>query len=180
MNSSSTRNPRRRRVQSHSLRAVVVVVAALLAACAEYLGTSFSEIALPEIAGREALSGARCWLETVNGAAPGAPWRVSRHHGVRFAGWAIDGATLTNSDWLVVRLTKPGSRERHYDALTWARSPRDDVGRELGDGPGVARAGFDLIGTLQQVPPGTYDIDVIIDAPAGPVSCATGRQLVAV
>jgi hypothetical protein len=179
MNSRSMRSPRRHH-RSRPLHAAVVVAAALLAACAEYLGTSFSEIALPEIAGRDAPSGARCWLETVNGAGPGAPWTVPRGSRVLFSGWAIDGATLANSDWLVVRLTKAGGGGRHYDALTWARSRRDDVGRELGAGPGVARAGFDLIGTLQQVPPGTYDIDVIIDAPGGLVSCATGRQLVAV
>ena len=74
-----------------------------------------------------------------------------------FHGWAIDGATLSNSDWLVVRLTKPAKPRAPLRRCTWARGPREDVGRELGAGPGVARAGFDLIGTLQQVPPGTYE-----------------------
>ena len=148
----------------------------MLAACAEYLGTSFSEIAPPEIAGREAQPGAKCALDSVNGAAPGAPWRVSRQHRVFLHGWAIDSASRTVSDWVVVRLSNGG---RHYYAVTWARGTRNDLAPELGAEAG-ARAGFDLVGTLQQVPPGAYDIDVIAGAPTGLVSCATGRQLVAV
>ena len=160
-------------------RAALVAAACALAACAEYLGTSFSQIAPPEIAGRDAPAGARCYLETVNGAPPGAPWRLSRQHRVHFRGWAIDGPTLSTTDWLVVRLTQAGGGARYY-ALTWARGNREDVGRELGAGPGIVRAGFELTGTLQQVPPGSYDIDVIIGTPDGPASCATGNQLVAV
>ena len=179
-NDRPTRDTRGRRGRpSWSRRAVLSAVVLALAACAEYLGTSFSEIAPPEIAGRDVQAGARCWLEAVNGAAPGAPWQVSRQHRIHLAGWAIDGLSLTNSEWLVVRLAKAGGGARYY-AVTWARSNRDDVARELGAGPGIGRAGFDLKGTLQQVPPGTYDIDVIIGAPGGPASCATGRQLVAV
>ncbi len=159
------------------LHATQVALAFALTACAEYLGTSFSQIAPPEFAGREPQAGGKCWLEAVNGAEPGAPWQVSRQHRVHFRGWAVDGATLSTSGWLVVRLTNAGGR---YYALTWARANREDVGRALGAGPGIAQAGFDLMGTLQQVPPGTYEIDVIIGAPTGPVSCATGRQLVAI
>lgn len=168
-----------RRAASRRHRATVAVAFLSLAACAEYLGTSFSEIAPPELAGRDVRAGARCALETVNGARPAAPWQLSRQHRVIFYGWALDGATLSTSDWLVVRLTGIVGGKRYY-AITWARAPREDVARELGTGPGIARPAFDLTGTLQQVPPGTYDIDIIIGAPAGPVSCATGRQLVAV
>jgi hypothetical protein len=160
-------------------RAAVVAAACLVAACAEYLGTSFSEIAPPEIAGRDVRPGARCLLEAVNAGEPGGPWRASPQHRVHFHGWAIDGATLSSSDWLVVRLTKVGGGGRYY-AVTWARAPREDVARELGAAAGIARSGFDIIGTVQRVPPGTYDIDLVIGAPAGPVSCATGSQLVAV
>ena len=161
------------------LRAAAVVAAFALAACAEYLGTSFSEIAPPEIAGREVHDGAHCALETVNNAPPGAPWQLSRQRRVTFHGWAIDGASLSTSDWLVLQLTGAGGGKRYY-ATAWARGPRDDLVRELGAGAANARSGFDLIGTLQLVTPGTYDIDLIVGAPAGPVSCATGRQLVAV
>jgi hypothetical protein len=157
---------------------LAVALVAVLAACAEYLGTSFSEITPPEIAGRDVGAGARCALETVNGARPGAPWQLSRQHRVVFYGWALDGASLSTSDWLVVRLT--GVDGKRYYATTWARAPRDDVARELGTGPGIVRPAFDLTGTLQQVPPGTYGIDLIVGAPAGPVSCATGHRLVAV
>jgi len=168
----------------HRIRHVFARAAALaafcaLAACAEYLGTSFSQIAPPEIAGRDVRPGARCGLEAVNGAPPGAPWQLSRQHRVALHGWALDAATLSSSDWLVVRLTKAGGGERYY-ATTWARGPRDDVAREFGAGAASARPGFDLIGTLQQVPPGLYDIDLLIGAPAGSVSCATGRQLAAI
>jgi hypothetical protein len=157
-----------------------IFLAALgLGACAEYLGTSFSEIAPPEIAGRDVHPGARCALDSVNGAPPGAPWQLSRGHRVGFHGWAIDGATLSSSDWLVMQLTVVGGTRRYY-ATTWARGPRGDLAGELGTGAGGARPGFDLIGTLQQLPPGTYDIDIVVGAPSGPVSCATGRQLVAV
>lgn len=155
-----------------------LAVLCLLAACAEYLGTSFSEIAPPEIAGRDAPPGARCALETINGAQPGAPWQLSRQHRVDFHGWAIDGATLSSSDWLVIRLTASGGTRRYY-ATTWARGTRSDLAPELGGGSS-ARPGFDLIGTLQQVPPGTYDIDLLIGTPSGPVSCATGTKLTAV
>jgi hypothetical protein len=155
-----------------------ILFAALgLAACAEYLGTSFSEIAPPEIAGRDVRPGARCALETVNGAPSGAPWRLSRRHRVNFHGWAIDGSTLSSSDWLVVRLTATGGKQTYY-ATTWARGTRSDLAAELG--ASAARPGFDLAGTLQQLPPGTYDIDIVVGAPSGPVSCSTGRQLVAV
>ena len=160
-------------------RAAAVLVACALAACAEYLGTSFSEIAPPEIAGRDVGGGARCWLETVNGAQPGAPWQVSRQHRVILRGWALDGTSLSSSDWIVVQLTKTGGGKRYY-ATTWARSLRDDVARELGAGAANARSGFELTGTLQQVPPGTYDIDLVVGGPAGPVSCPTGQKLVAV
>ena len=160
-------------------RATPFAAAFALAACAEYLGTSFSQIAPPEIAGRDVRAGARCGLESINGALAGAPWQVSRNHRVTFHGWALDPATLSSSDWLVVALARPGGGERYY-AVTWARSGRDDVARELGAAARAARPGFDLAGTLHQVPPGTYDIDVVIGAPEGPVSCATGRQLVAV
>ena len=159
-------------------RAAAILGFSLLAACAEYLGTSFSEIPPPEIAGRDVRPGARCWLETVNNTQPGAPWQLSRGHRVNFRGWALDGATLSSSDWLVVALTKAGGGKRYY-ATTWARATRDDVARELGAAAASARPGFDLTGTLQQVQPGTYDIDVVVGAPEGPVSCATGRQLVA-
>jgi hypothetical protein len=155
----------------------ILLVALGIAACAEYLGTSFSEIAPPEIAGRDVRPGARCALETVNGAPPGAPWRLSRRHSVNFHGWAVDTATLSSSDWLVVQLTATDGKRRYY-APTWARGTRGDLAAELGGS--AARPGFDLTGTLQQLPPGTYDIDVVIGAPSGPVSCATGRQLVAV
>jgi hypothetical protein len=157
----------------------ILLVAPALAACAEYLGTSFSEIAPPEIAGRDVRPGARCNLEAINGAQPGAPWQLSRRHAVNLHGWALDGATLSTSDWLVVQLTPAGGGKRYY-ATTWARGPREDVARELGSGAASARSGFDLTGTLQQVPPGTYDVDVVLGAPTGPVSCATGRQLIAV
>ena len=155
----------------------ILLVALGIAACAEYLGTSFSEIAPPEIAGRDVRPGARCALETVNGAPPGAPWRLSRRNSVNFHGWAVDTATLSSSDWLVVQLTATDGKRRYY-APTWARGTRGDLAAELG--ASAARPGFDLTGTLQQLPPGTYDIDVVIGAPSGPVSCATGRQLVAV
>ena len=160
-------------------RVAAFVAAFALAACAEYLGTSFSEIAPPEIAGRDVRPGAKCWLETVNGAQPGVPWQLSRQHRVIFRGWALDGATLSSSDWIVVQLTKSGDGKRFY-ATTWARGLRDDVAREYGPGAATARSGFELTGTLQQVPPGTYDIDLVLGAPTGPVSCATGRRLVAV
>ena len=161
------------------LRAASVVGAFALAACAEYLGTSFSEIAPPEIAGREVHDGARCALETVNNAPPGAPWRLSRQSRVTFHGWAVDGASLSTSDWLVVQLTGGGGGKRYY-ATAWARGPRDDLVRELGAGAANVRAGFDLIVTLHLVTPGSYDIDLIVGGPSGPVSCATGRQLAAV
>jgi len=159
--------------------AAAFALAPLLAGCAEYLGTSFSEIAPPEIAGREVRAGARCGLETVNGVQPGAPWQLSRQRRVTLHGWAIDGASLTSSDWLVVQLKGAGGGKRYY-ATTWARGPRGDLAGVLGAGVVNARPAFDLIGTLQQVPPGTYDVDVILGAPSGPVSCETGRQLVAV
>jgi hypothetical protein len=162
-----------------AFRSILLLVVVSLAACAEYLGTSFSEIVPPEIAGSETRPGARCWLESVNRAQPGAPWQLSRRHRVDFHGWAIDGATLSTSDWLIVALTKAGGGKRYY-ATTWARGPRDDVARELGAGAAAARPGFDLVATLQLVPPGTYDIDVVLGTPAGPVSCPTGRQLIAI
>jgi len=155
-----------------------VIVVLVLAACAEYLGTSFSEIAPPEIAGLELRAGAQCNLETVNGARPGAPWQLSRQYRVQFAGWALDAASLSSTDWLVVRLTRAGGGARYY-AATWARTLRDDVARELGTGAASTRSGFELIATLQQVAPGPYDIDVIVGTPTGPVWCPTGRQLVA-
>src|SRR6266550_6660064 len=127
-------------------RPILPVAALALTACAEYLGTSFSEIAPPEIAGSEVRAGARCALETVNGAQPGAPWQLSRHHRVRFNGWALDGATLSSTDWLIVQLTKTGGG-RHYYAATWARAPRDEVARELGAGAASTRSGFELVGT---------------------------------
>ena len=156
-------------------RAAPLVLACALAACAEYLGTSFSQIAPPELGGREPQPGGQCWLETVNGVQPGEPWQVSRQRRVVFRGWALDGATLSTSVWLVVRLRNAGGR---YYAVTWARANREDVGRALGKGPGIAQAGFELIGTLQQVPPGTYDIDLVIGVPTGPVLCPSGRKLV--
>jgi hypothetical protein len=157
----------------------ILLVVFGVAACAEYLGTSFSEIVPPEIAGRDVRPGARCGLETVNRAQPGEPWQLSRRHRVDFHGWAIDGATLSSSDWLVVALTKAGGGKRYY-ATTWARGPREDVARDLGAGAAAARPGFDLAATLQLVPPGTYDIDVVLGTPSGPVSCPTGRQLIAI
>jgi len=172
-------NSPRRSAPRRAARASAFLSACALAACADYLGTSFSEIAPPEIAGLDVRPGAGCYLERVNGADPGAPWRVSRQHRVLFEGWAIDGATLTSSDWLVVQLTKAGGGKRYY-ATTWARAPRADVAAALGAGAASARPGFDLGATLQQVPPGAYEIDLIVGAPTGPVSCATGRQLVAV
>lgn len=159
-------------------RAPVLAAVLALAACAEYLGTSFSEIAPPEIAGREAKPGARCGLESVNGAPAGAPWRVSRFHRVVFHGWALDAATLASTDWLVVALAQQGGGRRFY-AVTWARGPREDVARGLGPGAAGTLSGFDLAATLHLVPPGTYDVELVIGAPSGPVSCATGRQVVA-
>ena len=94
-------------------------------------------------------------------------------------GWALDGASLSSSDWLVVQLTQAGGGKRYY-ATTWARSLRGDVARELGAAAATARSGFELTGTLQQVPPGTYDIDVVVGGPAGPAWCPTGQKLVAV
>jgi len=159
-------------------RAVALAAVLALAACAEYLGTSFSEIAPPEIAGQDVKPGARCGLESVNGAPAGEPWRVSRGHRVHFRGWALEAATLATSDWLVVGLAKEGGGKRYY-AVTWARGTRDDVARTMGSAAS-ARPAFDLAGTLHLVPPGTYDVEVIAGGPAGPVSCATGRKLVAV
>jgi hypothetical protein len=155
----------------------VLAAALALAACAEYLGTSFSEIVPPEIAGRDVQPGARCSLEAVNDAPAGEPWHVSRAHRVHFRGWALESATLTASDWLVVALAKEGGGKRWY-AVTWARGGRDDVARATGSAP-TARPAFDLAGTLHLVPPGVYDVEVIVGGPAGPVSCATGRKLVA-
>lgn len=159
-------------------RLVLPVAALALAACAEYLGTSFSEIVPPEFAGRELRPGARCDLETVNRARPGEPWQLSRQRRVDFHGWAIDDATLSTSDWLVVALTKAGGGKRYY-ATTWARGPREDVVRDLGAGAAAARPGFDLAATLHMVPIGTYDIDIVLGTPTGPVSCSTGRRLIA-
>ncbi len=156
-----------------------MLAACLLAACAEYLGTSFSQIAPPEIAGVEPAASSRCGLEAVNGAPAGIPWRVSREHRIHLKGWALDGATLSSSDWVVVRLRQAGGAARFF-AITWARGTNEEAARELGPGAGIARAGFDLTGTLQRVPPGSYDIDVIIGTPAGLAACATGHQLVAV
>jgi hypothetical protein len=159
-------------------RAVALAAVLALAACAEYLGTSFSEIAPPEIAGRDVKPGARCNLEAVNGAPGGEPWRVSRGHRVHFRGWALEAATLATSDWLVVALAKEGGGKRFY-AVTWARGGRDDVARAMGSAAS-ARPAFDLAGTLHLVPPGTYDVEIVVDGPTGPVSCSTGRKLVAV
>jgi len=161
------------------VRVASMLAACLLAACAEYLGTSFSKIVPPEIAGVEPAPGARCALEAVNGAPAGAPWRVSRQHRIHVKGWALDGATLSSSDWVVVRLTQAGGAGRFF-AVTWARGTNDEAAREFGSGPGIARSGFDLAATLQLVPPGTYDIDLIVGTPAGAAACPTGRQLVAV
>jgi hypothetical protein len=157
----------------------ILLAALTLAACAEYLGTSFSEIAPPEISGREVRPGGRCWLEKVNGAPPGAPWPLSRQYRAFIQGWALDGATLSSSGWLIVRLTRTGGDQRYY-ALTSVRAARPDVARELGAAAASARPGFDLAATLQQVPPGTYDIDIVVGTPTGPVSCATGQRLIVV
>jgi hypothetical protein len=161
------------------LRAAALAAACLAAACAEYLGTSFSEIAPPEIAGRDVRPGARCRLDAAPGADSDAPRQPSRQRRVHLHGWAIDGATLTHSAWVVVRLTRAGGGASYY-AVTWARGGRDDLARELGPAAGAAQAGFDIVGTLQLVPPGAYDVDLIVAAPSGPVSCATGRRLVVV
>src|SRR5262249_43801678 len=122
------------------LHAVTMLAACLLAACAEYLGTSFSQIVPPEIAGIEPAAGARCALEAVNGAPAGAPWRVSRQHRIHVKGWALDGATLSSSDWVVVRLAQTGGAARFF-AVTWARGTNDEAARGLGSGPGNARGG---------------------------------------
>jgi hypothetical protein len=167
-----------RAVAARARGAAALAAALALGACAEYLGTSFSEIAPPEIAGRAATPGAHCSIESVNGAPPGEPWRVSRTHRVEFHGWAIDAATLTTSDWLVVALAKEGGGKRYF-AVTWARGPREDVAREFGAAAGAVRPGFDLAATLQLVPPGAYDVEIIVGGPSGPVGCATGRKLIA-
>jgi hypothetical protein len=168
----------RRRGGSVRRGTVAAIAAALqVAACAEYLGTSFSEIAPPELGGQSAQPAARCLLEAVNNAPPGAPWQISRAHRVHLRGWAIDAASMSNSDWLAIQLTAAGGGKRYY-AVTWRRGNRDDVARVIGPGPGIARAGFELAGTVQLLPPGAYDIDLVLRAPSGLVSCPTGRQLV--
>lgn len=105
----------------------------------------------------------------------------SREHRVVLYGWALAGASPSTSTWLVVRLrSSAGGEGKRYYATTWARAPREDVGHVYGPGPGIALTAIDLIGTLQQGAPGTYDVDMVVGGPKGPESCATSRQLVAV
>ena len=155
----------------------IAMAACLLSACAEYLGTSFSEIVPPEMAGGEAVPGAHCVLEMINGTRSEKIWHASRNHRIVFYGWALNSARASAAAWLIVRLRSVAGDRKSYYAVTWARGPRDDVGRVYGPGPGIAIAAFDLTGTLQQVPPGTYDIDIVVSGQGGPESCSTERQL---
>ena len=54
---------------------------------------------------------------------------------------------------------------------------RDDLIYAIGPGPGIAKAAFELTGTLQRVPPGSFDVTLILRGPAGLVACSTDRQL---
>ena len=177
MRDSVPPGPRPRR--SHVARSVRAAgfAALVLAACAEYLGTSFSEIAPQEISGRPVQAGGRCGLEAVNGVASGGPWHVSRARPANLRGWAIDPVSMTNSDWLVVELNPVGGGRPFY-AITWARGVRDDLVYAIGPGPGIAKAAFELTGTFQRVPAGSFDVTLIVQASAGLVACRTQRQLV--
>lgn len=115
----------------------------------------------------------RCAIDSINTqAAAGATIKVQQGDDVRFVGWVSDAARAVPASFRIVL-----SGESAYAIEATAGGSRPDVARVL-KAPGLARAGFGVVGKLGKVAAGEYAIALTVDGVDGRQVCSTRTRLV--
>ncbi|MCA2011147.1 glycoside hydrolase family 99-like domain-containing protein [Cereibacter sphaeroides] len=126
-------------------------------------------VPIPDVMLRiERLTGQKFEIETVNGRRPpaDAALPVPLWQGVTLSGWFLINDVARGEAMIALRNLDMGGER--YLASVPARQARDDVVVSLGLGPRAQGCGFHLRGRLQGVPPGRYEVEILIPGEVGP------------
>lgn len=133
----------------------------------EYEAVAF--VPIPEVMLRiERLTGQKFDIETVNGRRPpeGEALPVALWQGLTLSGWFLIDDAARPEAMIALRSLELGD-ERYLTSVP-ARQAREDVVASLGLGPRAQGCGFHLRGRLHGVPPGRYEVEILVPGSVGP------------
>ncbi len=131
--------------------------------------------ALPEAMEKQAFGfGTGCYMDTLDGQLwENAVLAVKDRKSLRIDGWAVDDEERVLAEATYLRLE--GANGRRYHAATMVQE-RPDVARHFGI-PAFARAGYRAVISAEGLPPGEYEVTIVMNSKGRNVLCGNGRRL---
>jgi hypothetical protein len=131
--------------------------------------------ALPEAMEKQAFGfGTGCYMDTLDGQLwENAILAVKDRKSLRIDGWAVDDEERVLAEATYVRLE--GSNGRRYHAATTVQD-RPDVARHFGI-PTFVKAGYRAVVSVEGLPPGEYEVTIVMNSKGRNVLCGNGRRL---
>lgn len=118
--------------------------------------------------------GTGCYMDTLDGQLwENAVLTVKDRKSLRIDGWAVDDEERVLAEATYVRLE--GANGRRYHAATSVQE-RPDVARHFGI-PAFVKAGYRAVVSAESLPPGEYEVTVVMNSKGRNVLCGNGRRL---
>lgn len=131
--------------------------------------------ALPAAMEKQAFGfGTGCYMDTLDGQLwENAVLKVTDRKSLRIDGWAVDDEERVLAEATYLRLE--GTDGRRYHAATTVQE-RPDVARHFGI-PAFVKAGYRAVVSAEGLPPGEYEVTVVMNSKGRNVLCGNGRRL---
>jgi hypothetical protein len=131
--------------------------------------------ALPEAMEKQAFGfGTGCYMDTLDGQLwESAVLTVKDRKSLRIDGWAVDDEERVLAEATYLRLE--GANGRRYHAATSVQE-RPDVARHFGI-PAFVKSGYRAIVSAESLPPGEYEVTIVMNSKGRNVLCGNGRRL---
>jgi hypothetical protein len=127
---------------------------------------------------RKKLPRGSCNMDAFNGSAiPASPMQISKKGPFLLSGWAFDASTLRPAKQIVAVLRPESDDAVAYTAAAGRLTQRPDVAASF-QVPALAQSGFEVNGSLEDVPPGSYSLVLRIEGEKRVSLCDHGRKVV--
>lgn len=118
--------------------------------------------------------GTGCYMDTLDGQLwENAVLTVKDRKSLRIDGWAVDDEERVLAEATYLRLE--GANGRRYHAATTVQE-RPDVARHFGI-PAFVKAGYRAVVSAESLPPGEYEVTIVMNSKGRNVLCGNGRRL---
>jgi hypothetical protein len=119
-----------------------------------------------------------CNMEAFNGTAiPAGPMQISKKEPFLLSGWAFDASTQRPAKRIAAVLRSEADEAVAFSAAAGRVMQRPDVAASF-QVPALAQSGFEVNGSLEDVPPGPYSLVLRIEGEKRVSLCDHGRKVV--